>query len=170
MEFWDVYDAFRNKTGRTMERGPVPEGDYHLVVCICVFNSEGKLLIQQRQPFKIGWPNMWDISAAGSALAGESSGQAAERELYEELGIRHSFDGVRPHLTVQFNRGFDDIYLVVKNVDLADLTLQPEEVQNAKWATEEEVIQMMEEGIFIPYHKSLIQTYFAMRHGYGTHT
>ena len=169
MEYWDIYDGFRNKTGRTMERGPVPEGDYHLVVCICVFNSDGKLLIQQRQPFKAGWPNLWDISAAGSAIAGESSGQAAERELYEELGIRHDFSGVRPHLTVNFNRGFDDVYLVVKDVDLADLKLQPEEVQNAKWATEEEVLQMIEEGTFIPYHKGLIQTYFGMRNGYGTH-
>ena len=169
MEYWDIYDGYRNKTGRRMERGPVPEGDYHLVVCICVFNSEGKLLIQQRQPFKIGWPNMWDISAAGSALAGENSGQAAERELYEELGIRHNFEGVRPHMTVNFNRGFDDIYLVVKDVYLADLRLQPEEVQNARWATEEEVLQMIEEGTFIPYHAGLIQTYFAMRDRYGTH-
>lgn len=169
MEYWDIYDGYRNKTGRTMERGPVPGGDYHLVVCICVFNSEGKLLIQQRQPFKIGWPNLWDISAAGSAVAGESSQQAAERELYEELGVKHDFTGVRPHLTINFNRGFDDVYLVVKDVDLADLKLQPEEVQNARWATEEEVLQMIEEGTFIPYHASLIQTYFAMRSGYGTH-
>ena len=29
---------------------------------------------------------MWDVSAAGSAVSGESSAQAAQRELMEELG------------------------------------------------------------------------------------
>ena len=169
MEYWDVYDAFRNKTGKIMVRGKVPFGDYHLVVCICVFNSEGKLLIQQRQPFKDIWPDFWDISAAGSALAGESSRQAAERELYEELGIKHDFSVVRPHMSVNFDRGFNDIYLVTLDVELADLRLQSEEVQDAKWATKEEVLQLIEEGKFIPYHKDLIRTYFSMRYGYGTY-
>lgn len=168
MEYWDIYDANRKLTGRTMVRGPVKKGDYHLVVCICVFNSEGKMLIQQRQTNKIGWPNMWDISAAGSALKGETSGEAAGRELFEELGIDYSFEGVRPQLSVNFDRGFDDIYLIEKDVELSELRLQPEEVQNAKWATEEEILQMIQEGIFIPYHSGLIQTYFSMRKNYGT--
>lgn len=36
-----------------MVRGePVKDGDYHLVVHVCVFSSEGKMLIQQRQSFE----------------------------------------------------------------------------------------------------------------------
>ena len=55
MELWDIYDKDRNKTGRTMKRGePMKDGDYHLVVHICIFSSDGKMLIQQRQPFKDG--------------------------------------------------------------------------------------------------------------------
>jgi len=87
MELWDIYDADRNKTGRTMERGPVPEGDYHLVVHVCIFNSKGEMLIQQRQSYKEGWPNLWDISVGGSAVKGDSSQSAAEREVKEELGL-----------------------------------------------------------------------------------
>ena len=55
MELWDVYDVDRQLTGKTMVRGePFEKGAYHIVVHICVFNSEGQMLIQQRQPFKHG--------------------------------------------------------------------------------------------------------------------
>ncbi|WP_406543559.1 NUDIX domain-containing protein [Clostridium ljungdahlii] len=79
MELWDVYDSERNKTNRTMVRGrDFNEGDYHMVVHICIFNSKGEMLIQQRQPFKEGWSNMWDITVGGSAIEGETSQMAAK--------------------------------------------------------------------------------------------
>ena len=57
MELFDLYTADRVKTGKTMVRGePVPEGCYRIVVHICIFNEQGQMLIQQRQPFKRGWP------------------------------------------------------------------------------------------------------------------
>lgn len=66
MELFDLYTENRELTGKTMERGgTVPEGLYRLVVHICVFNSRGEMLIQRRQPFKAGWPGLWDISVGG---------------------------------------------------------------------------------------------------------
>ena len=86
MEVWDVYDSNRRKTSKQIKRGsPLSDGEYHLVVHICIFNSAGEMLIQQRQSFKEGWPNLWDVTAGGSVLSGESSNQAASRELFEEL-------------------------------------------------------------------------------------
>ena len=84
MEIWDLYDKDRIKTGETMVRvSKFKENTYHLVVHVCIFNLEGKMLIQQRQPFKDGWPNMWDITVGGSAVSGDTSQLAAEREVYE---------------------------------------------------------------------------------------
>ena len=81
MELFDLYTAEREKTELTMVRGtPVPEGFYRLVVHVCFFNSQGQMLIQQRQPFKKGWSNLWDISVGGCAVSGDSSRTAAERE------------------------------------------------------------------------------------------
>lgn len=66
MELWDVYDINRNKTGKTVVRGEgLPEGGYHLVVHVCIIGSDGRMLIQQRQPFKHGFSNLWDVSAGG---------------------------------------------------------------------------------------------------------
>ena len=168
MELWDVYDINRVKTGETMERGGVfPEGAYHLIVHICVFNSKNEMLIQQRQPFKKGWPNMWDISVGGSAIAGETSQTAAERETLEEIGYKVNLNNIRPHFTVNFERGFDDYYLIEADIEIEKLALQYEEVQRVKWASQDEIYSMIGNGTFIPYHKSIIEMCFHMRKKYG---
>ena len=169
MELWDLYDHDRNPTGETHERGkPVPKGRYHLVVHVVIFNSAGQMLIQQRQPFKEGWPNLWDVTVGGSAIAGDTSCTAAARELQEELGLTADLTFERPKLTIHFSVGFDDIYTLIWDVELSDLTLQESEVQAARWATEDEIHRMIDEGTFIPYHHSLITLLFALRSKRGT--
>lgn len=139
-----------------------------MVVHVCIFNAKGEMLIQQRQPFKEGWPDMWDVTVGGSAVSGESSQDAIERELFEEIGLKQDFRNIRPQLTINFDKGFNDIYLIEREVDLDSLTLQPEEVQRVKWASQEEIFRMMESGEFIPYYEPLLQLLFEMRKGYGT--
>lgn len=171
MELWDVYNIDRTKSNKTMVRGDKFEnGSYHLVVHACIFNARGEMLIQQRQPFKSGWPNMWDITVGGSAIAGDTSQTAMERELFEEIGLKVDLHNVRPHLTVNFDVGFDDIYLIEKEVDISELKLQYEEVQRVKWASIDEIYQKLDEGTFIPYYKSLIKLLFDMRNRYGCHS
>ena len=144
------------------------KGEYHIVVHACVFNSKGEMLIQQRQSFKRGWPNLWDITVGGCVASGETSQKAIERELFEELGLKISVNkNKRPHMTVNFDTGFDDIYIFEQDVDLTSLKLQYEEVQNVKWASMEEIYEMIDTERFIPYHKSLLQTLFDMRKRYG---
>ncbi len=169
MELWDIYDIQRNKKDRTMVRGEgFKDGDYHLVIHVCIFNSKGEMLIQQRQPFKEGWPNLWDITVGGSAIQGESSQSAAERELFEELGIKLNLQGIRPKFTVNFDRGFDDVYLIDKDVCLKELSIPNDEVQSAKWATKEEILSMLDNNEFIPYYTSFINMLFDMRKQYGS--
>ena len=168
MEFWDVYDKDRIKTGAKMKRRePYQKGVYQLVVHACIFNSKGEMLIQQRQSFKKGWSNLWDISVGGSVTTGESSQTAIEREIQEELGLTMDLQHVRPHLTTNFEYGFDDIYLIEKDIEIDKLVLQYEEVQAVKWATLEEIYEMIDQGTFISYHKSLIRLFFDMRKQYG---
>lgn len=152
MELWDVYDKDRRFIGRTMVRGtPFREGDYHLVVHVCIFNSKNEMLIQQRQPWKDDWPDMWDITVGGNALAGETSAQAAERETFEEIGYKIDLSNERPFFTIHFDVGFDDYFLVEREIDIKDLSLQHEEVRQVKWASKEEVMQLVSEGKFIDY-------------------
>lgn len=169
MELWDLYDIDRRKTGQTHVRGEwIPEGRYHMVVHVVIFNSRGEMLIQQRQPFKEGWPNMWDVTVGGSAVQGDDSRTAAQREVMEEIGLAIDLTGETPRLTIPFSCGFDDIYTLIMDVDLDALTLQESEVQAVKWTTEAEIQQMIADGRFIPYHTALISLLFALRHKRGT--
>lgn len=164
MELWDLYTYDRQKTEHTMRRGDAqPEGYFRLVVHVYIFNREGEMLIQKRQPFKKGWPNRWDITVGGCALSGEDSRAAIGRELQEELGLQFSFTDLCPALTVHFDGGFDDIYLIEKDIDISELSLQQEEVQAVRWCGKEEILRMIEKGSFIPYHESLIELLFAMQ-------
>lgn len=171
MELFDLYTADREKTGKTMVRGePTPEGYYRLVVHVCIFNRQGQMLIQQRQPFKKGWSNLWDVSVGGSAVAGDSSRSAAERETKEELGLSLDLSGKRPSLTIYWSHGFDDYYVVKADPDLSALRLQYEEVQQVRWADKEEILSMIDGGRFIPYEKSLIELLFFRRDHLSSHT
>lgn len=168
MELRDTYDKNRNLTGRIMERGSkFDEGDFHLVVHVCIFNSKNKMLIQQRQPWKDGWPNMWDITVGGSALAGETSYEAAERETLEEIGYKIDLSNERPFFTINFEVGFDDYYLIEREIDIKDLIPQYEEVQAAKWASKDEILQLVKEGKFIDYW--FTELLFDMRKHRGGH-
>ena len=164
MEIWDLYNNERAKTEETMVRGSqIPKDLYHLVVHVCIFNKKGEMLIQHRQPFKDGWPGMWDITVGGSSVSGDSSVTAAEREVLEELGYELNLQNMRPSLTVNADSIFDDFYLVEREVDTSRLKLQYEEVKEVKWAALEEILSMIDASTFIPYYKSFIQTLFDMR-------
>ncbi|MEW8972122.1 MAG: bifunctional NUDIX hydrolase family protein/GNAT family N-acetyltransferase [Mesobacillus sp.] len=153
MELWNIYDQYRHMTDRIHERGQeMKAGDYHLVVHVWIVNDDGQFLIQRRQPWKIGFPNMWDCSAAGSAVMGDDSEQAAIREVKEEIGIDLEIEKGERIFTVRFSQGFDDIWLVRQNVAIEELQLQEEEVSEARWASEEEIKEMVENGEFIPFN------------------
>ena len=171
MELFDLYTRDRIRTGRTMVRGDkVPEGLYRLVVHVCIFDPEGRMLIQPRQPFKKGWSNMWDITVGGCAVAGDTSQDAAEREVREEIGLELDLQDERPTMTTTFEGGFDDYYVLTRDVDLSSLHLQYEEVQTVRWAEKGEILRMIDDGQFISYEKSLIELLFFFRNHSGTHT
>ena len=171
MELWDLYDRDRNMLPGKMERGaPQPEGTYHLVVHLCIFNSKGEMLIQHRQSFKRGWPDRWDFSAGGSAVCGDDARTAIAREAAEELGYHRDFSDQRPVLTIHFDTGFDEFFVVNDDIDLQTLSLQTSEISEVKWADEETVLALLENDQFIPHHKGFIELLFHLRHAPTTQT
>lgn len=84
-------------------------------------------------------------------------------------GIDISFEKLRASLTVNFEEGFDDFYLIEKDIELTQLKLQYEEVKAVKWASKDEIIKMINNHAFIPYNAYLIELLFFMRNHAGTH-
>jgi len=168
MEIWDLYDINRQRTGEFAVRGGerIPAGRYHIVVHAAVFNDRGEMLIQQRQPWKDVFPDLWDISVGGSAVAGEDAPLGCFRELEEEVGL--SLDEIkngRAVFTVNFGDGFDDYFVAHWDGDPASLTLQESEVKAVRFASREEIAEMTRAGTFIPYHPGLMDLLFLYSSG-----
>ena len=88
------------------------------------------------------------------------------REVREELGIEVKIPGPAA-VTLAFEGGFDDYFLAEWNGDLSALTLQAEEVMDAKWASCAEMLAMRKEGTFAPFWPSFIQLLFDLHRHMG---
>lgn len=167
-ELIDLYSVDREFTGMTAVRGDVlPDDMYCLVVHVCIFNSNGEMLIQKRSKEKERWPGMWDLSVCGCVRAGETSRDAGVREAKEELGLDIDFDTHRPILTINFEKGFDDFYTIEADIDISELDLQQNEVDEVKWADCETVEEMVGDGSFFPLDGDLLRYLFSAREGHG---
>lgn len=73
LELWDAYDSNFNRIhGITLRRGEtIPDGLYHLVCEILVKHADGSYLLMQRSANK-HFGGMWEATAGGSALQGET--------------------------------------------------------------------------------------------------
>lgn len=158
MELWDIYDSNKQPTGRTMKRNDwcLKDGEYHLTVLGVIMRPDGKFLITQRVMTKAWAAGWWEVSG-GAAMAGESSREAVNREVFEETGLDVSnAEGGYVFSYHRENPGegdnyFVDIYRFVMDFDESDLHLQAAETLGYKLAAPEEIRELGEKGIFLHY-------------------
>ncbi len=145
-EYWDVFDQDRRLMGKTHKRGaPLKAGEFHLVVDIVVINTDGRLLIDRRSPKKRNCPNYWEFTS-GSVLAGEQSRQGAVRELQEELGLTVEPDQLVLLGSSMLDHRLVDTYMLITEVDTLRLSLQQEEVAEAKLVTLQQLDEVCRTG------------------------
>lgn len=143
MEIWDAYNShFEKIENQKLVRGEkIPDGLFHLVCDTLVKHTDGSYLLMQRD-LKKSFGGMWEATAGGSALAGESPLQCAIRELYEETGIAAT------ELT-EVGRVIDNNthsiyveYLCLTECDKYSITLQEGETIDYKWVRHKELLSM----------------------------
>ena len=147
IELFDMYDVHRKPLGHTHPRGvPIKQGEYHIVVQVCVLDAKGRLLMTKRHPDKIDG-GMWEFTA-GSALAGEDSVTGAMRELREETGLSVKREQMKLLYTRTGHDFFLDSYVVRLAQDGEDVSvmLQEGETVDFIWADRETQAQMEKEG------------------------
>lgn len=143
MEYNDIYDRNRQLTGRIHRRGtPWKPDEYGLVVCVWVYDGMGNLLLTRRAPQK-SYAGTWENSG-GAVKAGETSREAISRELFEETGIRAEEDEFQLIATGRNRNTHYDFYCLKRNVPLEQIVLLPGETDGVKWATFDEVHQMIQ--------------------------
>ncbi len=143
MELWDVYDKnFQKIPGKTLVRGePIPQGVYHLVCDIIVKHADGGWLLMQRDPRK-PWGGMWEATAGGSALTGETPLECAVRELREETGIVAT-DLTQVGTVIAPEKCAIYVeFLCVTGWDKEAVTLQEGETVAFRWVSRDELLGM----------------------------
>lgn len=158
MEYWDIYDAEKKKTGKKMKRNDwcLKDDEYHLTVLGVIARKDGKFLITKRVMTKAWAPGWWEVSG-GAAMAGEESEEAVLREIKEETGLDASgFEGGYLFSYKRENPGegdnyFVDIYRFVGDFSEKDLKLQEAETDGYMFATAQEIKELGNQGNFLHY-------------------
>lgn len=142
-ELIDVLDENGNKTGKIETRKEVHEkGLWHRIIVVSIIDRNGHLLMQQRSLNKDSNPGKWDVSATGHVSSGQTSIEAAVREVSEELGIEINEKELKYILTYKNSRQIKenyidkqiyDCYIVNKEeIDIKDIKIQESEVEQVR--------------------------------------
>ena len=149
MEKRDLYDENKKLTGETIFKGePIPKGRYYITVAIFIQNESGKFLIQKRVMKKDG---KW-ATTGGHPVSGESSKQGIITEIKEELGINVESKNIQLFKTIKTEDDFVDLYYLKENVNIKNVIVQQEEVEKVKWASIEEIKDMIQNNEFSESH------------------
>lgn len=162
MEIWDAYKADGSLAGFDLVRGEearIPEGIYHLVCDIMVKHRDGSILIMQRDWNKVGYPGLFECSAGGSALKGESPLEGAMRELREETGIVCSALEEINVVVEPRNHSLYHTFVCVVDCDKASVTLQEGETISYRWLDREAFRAFYHSEDIVPSHKQRFGAY-----------
>ena len=141
MEYWDIYDEKKQKTGRTMKRNDwnMKPDEYHLTVLGVLKRPDGRYLITQRKLDKEWGAGWWEVPGGGVNV-GEDSRDAVIREIREETGLTVTLDtGFRAVVTYSPKPDVmkDVIYFAAEYIG-GDARRQVEEVTELCWVPAEE--------------------------------
>ncbi len=130
-------------------RAACHEGDglLHLAFSVFIFDSGGRLLLQQRSASKALWGEFWSNSCCSHPRRGEGVMEAAHRRLEEELGL----DAELEHLFVfTYHARFGEVgserelcHVMVGRYE-GPVTPNPEEIAAVRWIEPEELDREIE--------------------------
>lgn len=148
-EMFDVLDERGNKTGEALPNNLVHERElWHGIVHVWILNSKNHILLQLRGPKMKLFPNCWDTSVAGHISSGDTKEQAALREIEEEVGIKVNEDELTelgtmseklPYKAGGLHKEHVWVFLLRKDLDIANLKLQRSELTEVRWFSAEEL-------------------------------
>ncbi len=143
MELWNTYDAsFDLIDGVVLVRGDeIPDGLYHLVCEVLLKHDDGSYLLMQRYEDK-HFGGMWEATAGGSAILGESPTECAARELKEETGITARSLTEMGRVVHHARHTIYVEYTAATDCEKDAVTLQEGETQSYKWISADDLAHM----------------------------
>jgi isopentenyl-diphosphate delta-isomerase len=110
----------------------------HAAFSVFLFDRSGNMLCQKRALHKKTWPGVWSNACCGHPSPGESTANAAQRRIMEELGL----SGISLHIALPDFRYRATFQGIVENelcpvfigiIEQHAIRLNPDEVASLKW-------------------------------------
>lgn len=130
-----------------------PNGHLHRAFSLFLFNSQGKLLLQQRSSNKITFPLIWANTCCSHPEPEEDVITAAKRRVFFELNIELNEsaklqDVGRFCYSAHFDKDWTEYeldHVIFGFYDKENIDFNKEEVNAVKWVTKEEFISILKE-------------------------
>lgn len=116
----------------------------HREIAVLIYNSKGKILIQQRSRKKKTNPSMWMISVAGHVKSGQNYEEAAHMELQEELGFDTQLKLYEKQLFRLPNETQFTCSYLGKMPEGVQIKIDPNETEAVVFVNESELSEMVE--------------------------
>ncbi|ADU25754.1 NUDIX hydrolase [Ethanoligenens harbinense] len=143
MEWMDLRDGTGRPTGRLVPREhALQNGEFMLAVHVFIYRDDGRFLLQKRSLRKRLYPGKWDITGGG-VRAGESSLEAACREVEEEVGLTLPPRRMQKLARLKRPPCFFDVWACRHAFEMDELVLQAEEVDAVRLVTPQEMLTVL---------------------------
>lgn len=149
MEYFDIVDENGTPTGDIISRQEAHRlGTRHRTAHIWVVrkvDNQYQVLLQKRSLNKDSHPGQYDTSSAGHIQAGDDVLVSAQREFFEELGIKAKSNELKyiGKFNIYYQKEFNNsmfcdnevafVHIYQNDIDINSLKLQEEEVERVKW-------------------------------------
>lgn len=157
-----LVDANDRPTGKSEKMHAHVHGLLHRAITVYVFNSQGEILLQRRAKSKYHSGGAWSNSCCGHPMPGEKNQAAAERRLYEELGLQLKLNEI---MEISYNLPVSDSLIeheyahIFTAISDQQPNLNPEEAEDWCYLSRAEIEQQLQCGSrqFTPWFTATFQ-------------
>jgi len=159
MELVDIYNE-QYQYVRTQQRFDNKAlNEYNKSVHAYIINNNNELLIQKRSDTKKENPGMWE-AVGGGVEYNEDSQTAILREIKEEINKTFYKNDLEFIGTIKYPGYIADVYVVKCNDAIETFKIQEGEVSDIKWATHEDIEELLKQNIFYSSSYNYFNNYY----------
>ena len=150
VEKWEIVDENGIPTGEILDRNnprAYQDGIYHFAADVWILNSDNKILIQKRSKNKKVEPNVWAMTG-GNVFLGENPKDALVREVKEELDVDIDPNELIYITRVKSSNALIETFFIRLDYDISKMKYKDKEVTDSKWATWDEINNLVNNGEF----------------------
>ncbi|MDY0214719.1 MAG: NUDIX hydrolase [Bacilli bacterium] len=159
MEYWDLYTKAGQKSAIVIPKGQkIPHGLFHIVVETLIKHEDGTYLVMKRDYNKVEFPGLYEGSAGGSLISGETKEEGAIREVKEETGLIITEVFPTYYFVNDETRAINQGYIAYIKGKKDIVYLKGETIDH-KWLSLPELKEFIKSKDYNPKHSQRLATY-----------